>query len=127
MAKTGEETLQECDLDNDIQMPESRNDVKDDDTIHGGDINHLSKPMAKIGEETLQECDYDNDIQMPESRNENECNIGGNVAGNLVESVIAKESDMKDQGINESEQIQEHNDDGLSVCKSNRRRQRYLS
>jgi hypothetical protein len=52
---------------------------------------------------------------MPESCNENECNIGGNVAGNLVESVIAQESDMKDQGVNESEQIEEHSDDGLSM------------
>ena len=129
MAQTGEvhcpgmkdvddvDNVQRCNEEDDVGAYVHANDtdVKDDDTIQGGDINHLSKPMAKIGEETLQECDYDNDIQMPESRNENECNIGGNVAGNLVESVIAKESDMKDQGINESEQIQEHNDDGLSL------------
>ena len=129
MAQTGEvhcpgmkdvddvDNVQRCNEEDDVGAYVHANDtdVKDDDPIQGGDINHLSKPMAKIGEETLQECDYDNDIQMPESHNENECNIGGNVAGNLVECVIAKESDMKDQGINESEQIQEHNDDGLSL------------
>jgi len=129
MAEIGEENLpgmkdvddvdnvQRCNEDEDAgdYVHENDTDVKDNETIQGGNINHDPKPMAKTGEETLQGCDYDNDIQIPESRNENKCNVGGNIAGNLVESIIAQESDMKYQAVNESEQIQEHSDDGLSM------------
>ena len=70
MAQTGEvhcpgmkdvddvDNVQRCNEEDDVGAYVHANDtdVKDDDTIQGGDINHLSKPMAKTGEETLQEC-----------------------------------------------------------------------
>jgi len=90
-------------------------DVKDDKTVHGCDINHDPKPMAKIGEETFQRCDYDNDIQILESWNEDQSNVGGNAAGKLAESVVAHENETKYGAVNESEQIQEQSDDGVSI------------
>jgi hypothetical protein len=129
MAEIGEENLpgmkdvddvdnvQRCNKDEDVgaYVHVNDTDVKDDETIQGGNINHDPKPMAKTGEETLQGCDYDNDIRIPESWNEDQSNVGGNAAEKLVESLLAHENDTKYGAVNESEQIQEQSDDGVSM------------
>jgi hypothetical protein len=109
--------LQRCNVDEedeaDVQINDE--DIKDDMTLHGCDINDDPNPMAKTGEETLQGCDYDNDIRIPESWNEDQSNVGGNAAEKLVESLLAHENDTKYGAVNESEQIQEQSDDGVSM------------
>jgi len=109
--------LQRCNVDEedeaDVQINDE--DIKDDMTLHGCDINDDPNPMAKTGEETLQGCDYDNDIRIPESWNEDQSNVGGNAAEKLVESLLAHENDTKYGAVNESEQIQEQSDDGVSI------------
>ena len=58
------DNVQRCNEDEDAgdYVHVNDTDVKDDETIQGGDINHDPKPMAKTGEGNLQGCDYDNDI-----------------------------------------------------------------